>query len=166
MELMKEPILPRDEADRLAKLNSLSILDSAAEERFDRITRIAKRLFNVPIVLVSLIDEDRQWFKSCIGLDVLQTGRDISFCGHAIHDSRLFVVEDTALDPRFSDNPLVLNEPFIRFYAGCPLQMGDGSALGTLCLIDNRVRSFSKQDLELFKDLGKITEMELSLTSL
>jgi GAF domain-containing protein len=163
---MKEPKYPSDEDKRLTKLKSLNILDTLPEERFDRITRIAKRLFDVPIVLVSLIDEDRQWFKSCIGLDVSQTGRDISFCGHAINDTELFIVEDTALDPRFSDNPLVLNEPFIRFYAGYPLQLEAGSAMGTLCLIDNRVRSFSKDDLELFKDLGKITEMELSVASM
>jgi GAF domain-containing protein len=163
---MKEPKYPSDEDKRLTKLKSLNILDTLPEERFDRITRIAKRLFDVPIVLVSLIDEDRQWFKSCIGLDVSQTGRDISFCGHAINDTELFIIEDTALDPRFSDNPLVLNEPFIRFYAGYPLQLEGGSAMGTLCLIDNRVRSFSKDDLELFKDLGKITEMELSVASM
>lgn len=162
---MKEPFDAKDEAERLAKLKSLNVLDTPPEERFDRITRIAKRVFDVPIVLISLVDEDRQWFKSCVGLDVSQTGRDISFCGHAIHNDELFIVEDTALDPRFSDNPLVLNEPFIRFYAGCPLQFEGGSALGTLCLIDKRVRSLSKDDIQLFKDLGKIAEMELSISS-
>lgn len=162
---MDEPKLPDDERERLRKLSSLNVLDTVPEERFDRITRIAKRLFDVPIVLVSLIDKDRQWFKSCIGLDVKETGRDISFCGHAIHQKEVFVVEDASLDARFNDNPLVTNEPFIRFYAGYPLILQDGSALGTLCIIDRNPRVFSEEDLSLFTDLGKLAENELSMAS-
>jgi len=162
---MKAPETPADEIQRLAKLHALQVLDTLPEERFDRITRIAKRLFDVPIVLVSLVDQDRQWFKSCQGLDVSETPRDISLCGHAILGSDPFIVEDTALDPRFSNNPLVTSEPFILFYAGYPLMLGDGSAVGTLCIIDHQVRSFTPQDLQLFKDIGRIAESELGLDS-
>ncbi|MFM5486675.1 GAF domain-containing protein, partial [Aeromonas veronii] len=118
---MQSPVVPDNERLRLDALRRLAILDSPAEERFDRITRMARNMFDVPIALVSLVDENRQWFKSCCGLPVLETPRDISFCGHAILGEELFVVEDAAQDPRFSDNPLVTGEPHIRFYAGHPL---------------------------------------------
>jgi GAF domain-containing protein len=137
---MIEPETPANEQVRLDSLQSLDILDSPAEERFDRLTRLAKRIFDVPIALVSIVDQNRQWFKSCVGLDVSETPRDISFCGHAILGNEVFVVTDTAEDPRFDDNPLVVNDPFIRFYAGCPLKYTDGSMLGTLCIIDTRPR--------------------------
>ena len=133
---MQSPDFPPDEAFRLRTLTSLSILDTPAEERFDRLTRLAQRLFNVPIALVSLIDSNRQWFKSCQGLDVRETPRDVSFCAHAILGNDLLVVPDAAADARFADNPLVTGEPFIRFYAGCPLKAPNGSLLGTLCVID------------------------------
>ncbi len=105
--LMQSPVVPDNEPLRLDALRRLAILDSPAEERFDRITRMARNMFDVPIALVSLVDENRQWFKSCCGLPVLETPQDISFCGHAILGEELFVVEDAAQDPRFSDNPLV-----------------------------------------------------------
>lgn len=158
---MKKPDTPQNEESRLKALRSLNVLDTPSEERFDRLTRLAKRLFDVPIALVSLIDENRQWFKSYVGLEVRETPRDISFCGHAILDSKIFVINDTLKDDRFSDNPLVLNEPYIRFYAGCPLRFLDGSTLGTLCLIDSRPREFSDSDLEALKDLAKLVENEL-----
>nr|WP_279623873.1 GAF domain-containing protein [Aeromonas veronii] len=104
---MQSPVVPDNEPLRLDALRRLAILDSPAEERFDRITRMARNMFDVPIALVSLVDENRQWFKSCCGLPVLETPQDISFCGHAILGEELFVVEDAAQDPRFSDNPLV-----------------------------------------------------------
>ena len=103
---MLEAPIPPDEALRLETLRRLSLLDSEAEERFDRLTRMARRVFNVPIALVSLVDEDRQWFKSCIGLEVRETARDISFCGHAIMGNETFIVPDASQDPRFADNPL------------------------------------------------------------
>ena len=157
---MKKPDTPPDEPMRLKTLRSLDILDSLAEDRFDRLTRIAKRMFGVPIAIVTLVDENRQWFKSCIGLSVSETARDISFCGHAILGSEVFVISDTTKDERFADNPLVLNEPHIRFYAGCPLNV-KGSKIGTLCIIDCEPKNFSKEDNELLKDLAGMVENEL-----
>ena len=119
---MKTPEFPPNEVARLQTLRSLDILDSPQEERFDRLTRMARRLFDVPIALVSLVDDNRQWFKSCAGLSVSETGRDISFCGHAILGEGIFIIPDAASDERFHINPLVVNEPTIRFYVGCPLR--------------------------------------------
>lgn len=159
---MKKPDTPEDEETRLKTLRSLDILDTLPEERFDRLTRMAKRLFGVPIALVSLVDEDRQWFKSAAGLDASETPRDISFCGHAILGSEIFVVSDASKDERFADNPLVLNDPDIRFYAGCPLRAADGSKLGTLCVIDQKPRKIGEDDLEILQDLASIAERELA----
>lgn len=124
-------------------------------------TRLAKRMFNVPIALVSLVDVNRQWFKSCVGLSVSETSREISFCGHAILGNDIFIINDTKKDERFSDNPLVLNDPFIRFYAGCPLRHEDGSKLGTLCIIDTQPRTLNEEDYEALKDLAELAEHEL-----
>ncbi|PKM31608.1 MAG: histidine kinase [Gammaproteobacteria bacterium HGW-Gammaproteobacteria-11] len=118
---MKAPAYPPDEADRIRALKATGLLDSLPEERFDRITRLAARFFDVPTCLLSLVDTDRQWFKSRVGLDVDQLGRDVSFCGHAILQSHSLVIQDTFNDPRFADNPLVTGEPHIRFYAGAQL---------------------------------------------
>ena len=159
---MKKPPLPSDETCRLEALRLLNILDTDSEERFDRLTRLARRLFSVPIALVSLVDEDRQWFKSRSGLDALETPRDISFCGHTILGDEIFVVEDTAGDDRFCDNPLVLEQPYIRFYAGCPLKSADGYKLGTLCLIDTQPRSLDADDLAVLEDLTGMAEQELA----
>lgn len=158
---MKAPELPAQESSRLEALRSLDILDTSSEERFDRLTRLAQRLFDVPIALVSLIDQNRQWFKSCIGLEVRETPRAISFCGHAILKDEIFVVPDASKNPVFSDNPLVTEAPFIRFYAGCPLRFVDGSLLGTLCIIDTEPREFSPEDLQSLRDLAELTEREL-----
>ena len=163
---MKTPDTPADESARLDTLRSLQILDTAPEERFDRLTRLAKRVFDVPIALVSLIDRDRQWFKSKVGLDACETSRDISFCGHAILDDTVFVVPNAESDPRFADNPLVTGPPGIRFYAGCPLMMADGSKVGTLCIIDRRPRELSAEDQGLLEDLARIVERELSVVQL
>jgi len=163
---MKKPDVPQDEEARLKTLRSLNILDTSSEERFDRLTRMAKRMFNVPIALVSLVDENRQWFKSCIGLSVRETPRDISFCGHAILGKEIFIIPDATKDERFTDNPLVTNEPNIRFYAGCPLRFTDGSRLGTLCIIDQKPRSLSDDDLEALKDLASTVERELAAIQL
>ncbi|MDJ0928045.1 MAG: sensor domain-containing diguanylate cyclase [Gammaproteobacteria bacterium] len=158
---MIKPPLPHDETLRLKSLHSLKVLDTEPEERFDRITRLARRIFDVPIALVSLVDGDRQWFKSRIGLDATQTPRDISFCGHAIVGSDIFVVGNTKDDERFCDNPLVTDDPNIRFYAGYPLRAPNGLRLGTLCIIDYEPREFSTADAENLQSLGELVEAEL-----
>ncbi|KZN13082.1 sensor domain-containing diguanylate cyclase [Marinomonas sp. TW1] len=161
---MQIPDLPEDETLRLSNLRSLGILDTDAEERFDRVTRLAQRMFDVPIALVSLVDESRQWLKSCLGLEIREASRDISFCGHAILGSEPFIIPDASLDPRFADNPLVTGPPNIRFYAGVPLAYGDGTKMGTLCIIDQRPHDLSGQDLEALVDLAKMAEYELLAT--
>lgn len=163
---MQQPDIPKDEKARLRDLRSLDILDTPPEERFDRLTRIANRLFGVPISLVSLVDDDRQWFKSSAGLNACETPRDISFCGHAILGDDIFVVNDTSRDKRFVDNPLVLNDPSIKFYAGCPLTSLNGYKLGTMCLIDTAPRKFAKKDKTLLKDLAAMVEHEIELIQL
>jgi GAF domain-containing protein len=117
---LSEAALPPNEAQRIAALRALPILDTPREERFDRITRLAQRLFDVPIALITLVDANRQWFKSCMGIGVDQTPRSVSFCAHAILRDDALVIEDAQIDPRFADNPLVTDEPHIRFYAGQP----------------------------------------------
>ncbi|HFQ5068160.1 TPA: diguanylate cyclase [Vibrio vulnificus] len=161
---MQTPKKPDNEPQRIADLHSLNILDTAAEERFDRVTRIARRLFDVPIALVSLVDEDRQWFKSCFGLDASETPRDISFCGHAILGADTLIVEDASQDARFADNPLVIGEPHIRFYAGVPLMFEHSSCLGTLCIIDTKPRTLNEDERLDLIDLAKMAERELAAT--
>ncbi|MDX1734002.1 MAG: sensor domain-containing diguanylate cyclase [Halioglobus sp.] len=163
---MQAPRFPLNEWARLQALRSKLILDTPHEARFDRLTRIASKLFDVPIALVSLVDEDRQWFKSAVGLDAPETPRDISFCGHAILEDSVFVVEDAIEDARFADNPLVAGEPFIRFYAGCPLKTSEQLNIGTLCLIDTLPRAFSQADCESLRDLAGMVEREIELTGL
>lgn len=158
---MKEPEIPENEAQRHKSLCDLAILDSPPEARFDRITRIAKCHFNVPIALVSLVDSERQWFKSRQGLDASETPRNISFCGHAILKNDIFYVPDTLNDARFSDNPLVTDGPEIRFYAGAPLRAPDGQRVGTLCIIDDKPRIFSADELSVLRDLADCVEAEL-----
>ena len=158
---MNEPAIPHNEKSRLQALQSLDVLDTPAEERFDRLTRLAKRMFDVPIALVSLVDENRQWFKSCIGLPVSETSRDISFCGHAILGDDAFIINDATKDERFSDNPLVLDDPNIRFYCGYPLKLLDGTKMGTLCIIDTRPRLLDDNDIQSLRDLAEMAESEL-----
>lgn len=158
---MIKPSIPANEAERLHALKTLEILDSSNEERFDRVTRMAKRMFGVPISLVSLVDEDRQWFKSKQGLEATETSRDISFCGHAINNDGLFIIPDAIEDERFFDNPLVTDAPSIRFYAGYPLKLRQGLNIGTLCLIDSKPREMTEEDQLLLKDLGAMIEQEI-----
>jgi diguanylate cyclase (GGDEF)-like protein len=158
---MIKPPLPHNERQRLATLRSLRLLDTPPEERFDRITRIARRLFDVPIVVITLVDSDRQWFKSKQGLNTCETGRDVSFCGHTILQEHTLVVPDALQDARFCDNPLVLGEPHIRFYAGYPLAAPDGTKLGSLCLIDSKPRNISADDSRTLTALGQMVESEL-----
>ncbi len=163
---MKEPQIPENEAQRLETLRALKILDSAPEERFDRLTRMAKRMFGVPISLVSIVDSDRQWFKSAQGLDATETPRDISFCGHAILGDDLFLIPNALEDERFHDNPLVVANPNIRFYAGCPLKVANGHKMGTLCLIDDKPRELDDEDKELLQDLAAMAEQEIAALQL
>lgn len=147
-----------DEDARLASLHGLNLLDTPAEEHFDHITNCVKHYFNVSICLVSLVDSDRQWFKSKQGLDVCETDRSISFCGHAIQTNQVLVVEDTLHDSRFADNPLVLSAPNIRFYAGYPLSSDSGFRIGTLCIIDSQPRQLSDEQCTQLANFGKVVE--------
>jgi diguanylate cyclase (GGDEF)-like protein len=160
---MQAPQIPIDERKRLRELTTLCILDTLPEERFDRITRLAARAFSVPIALVSLVDRERQWFKSKQGLEASATGRNISFCGHAILQEGALVVEDALQDVRFADNPLVVGEPHIRFYAGHPIHGPNGSRIGTLCVIDRQPREFTDEDRTVLADLAGMVDRELAL---
>lgn len=159
---MLVPEVPGDEENRIATLHGLNILDTPSEERFDRLTRLTQRLLDVPIAVISLVDSNRQWFKSCQGLDVSETPRSISFCGHAILDDQIFIIPDATLDPRFSDNPLVIHEPNIRFYAGQPLKAANGSRIGTLCVIDRVARQLTQEACDSLRDLAILVENELN----
>ncbi|WP_449287712.1 ATP-binding protein [Marinobacter salarius] len=159
---MIAPESPLNEAVRLLALKRTHLLDTSPEERFDRFTRMAKLAFDVPIALVSLVDEKRQWFKSCQGLEARETPRDISFCGHAILSDHLFIVEDTHEDSQFADNPLVTGPPHIRFYAGAQLHSHDGYRLGTLCIIDTRPRTLDHDQRVLLEELARCVEEEIN----
>ena len=148
--------IPEDEPARLTSLHALDLLDTEPEERFDRITRVATALFKVPMATITLVDERRQWFKSCQGTAGREDPRDASFCAHVISSREPMIVVDTLGDERFADNPLVLGGPRIRFYAGYPLTLDDGSCVGTLCLLDKRPRTFERLDLEQLRDLAQI----------
>jgi diguanylate cyclase (GGDEF)-like protein len=155
------PPIPANENARIATLRLLNILDTEPEERFDRLTRMAKKLLAVPIVQITLVDSDRQWFKSSAGGPLGETSRDISFCAHAIAGEGIFMVPDAGLDERFFDNPLVLGDPNIRFYAGCPLKVGDAN-LETLCVIDDKPRMFDAEEMQLLRDTAGMAEQELA----
>lgn len=152
---------PSSEDARLRLLKRLKILDTPAEEIFDRITRVVAEMLQVPIALVSLVDDDRQWFKSRVGMDVCETAREAAFCAHALLEDDALVVEDTLEDARFAENPLVLSAPFIRFYAGVPLRSIDGIVLGTLCAIDTRPRTLGPGALRGLHDLARTVEREI-----
>jgi PAS domain S-box-containing protein len=158
---MIEPAIPTDEPARVQALRGLGVLDTADEERYDRLTRLAVRTFDLPVALVSLVDADRQWFKSCIGLPDREVPRGISFCGHAILRDEPLVIEDARADPRFADNPDVTGGALIRFYAGQPLYAPDGHKVGTFCVIDRKPRSFDAADRALLADLATLAEREL-----
>jgi class 3 adenylate cyclase len=157
------PAIPMDEGDRQRALEDLKLIDSPQEERFDRIVQLTQLLFQVPIAYISLIDKDRQWFKSKVGLEANETSRSVSFCGHAILEDKAMVVPDALQDYRFAANPMVLGEPFIRFYAGQPLRGPSGHKVGTLCLADKEAREFKEHDLKLLSQLGKLVEREFTL---
>ena len=152
---MLKPEIPANESARLSALARYEVLDTVSEQEFDDITLLASQICEVPIALISLIDGDRQWFKSSVGLDATETSRDISFCGHAIHDNALFEVSNTLNDIRFADNPLVTGAPDIRFYAGMPIINNDGLALGTLCVIDNTPHTLTSKQRDTLAVLAR-----------
>ena len=151
-----------DETLRLQTLNALKVLDTPRDERFDRITKLAQRLLDVPIALISLVDDKRIWFKSRQGLEATDMPRAGALCDHALHGETVFVVEDATKDARFRDNPVVTGAAGVRFYAGCPVSAEDGSRLGTLCVLDTVPRQVAPADIELMSDLAQMIEDELS----
>lgn len=159
-------IIPENEEDRLRELKRLGVLDTAAEQCYDEITRQAAVLCKVPIALISLIDKDRQWFKSKVGLEAEETSRDISFCAHAILQATAMVIEDATQDPRFQSNPAVTGDPFVRFYAGIPLITLGGYAMGTLCVADAVPRRLTAVQLDQLKLLANDVIYMLELRAL
>ncbi len=160
---MQTPSSPINENQRLAELLSYEILDSDSEDVFDQLTALASQICGTPIALISLIDQDRQWFKSKIGLDAQQTHRNVAFCAHAILEDHLFEVNDALQDPRFFDNPLVTGPPRIRFYAGTPLVSPRGFALGTLCTLDDKPRVLNEEQRQALATLGAAVIAQLEL---
>src|SRR6266481_2791180 len=159
---MSAPV-PQNETQRLKVLWQYDVLDTVPEEIFDDLTELAAQICDAPIALITLVDEDRQWFKSKVGVTIKETSRDISFCGHAICQSDLFIVPDATKDERFAHNPLVVSEPKIRFYAGMPLVTPDGHALGTLCVIDKVPRELRAEQKQALRVLARhvMTQLEL-----
>ncbi len=143
------------EAERVAELRAIGILDTLPEQAYDDVTRLASYVCKTPISVISLIDEDRQWFKSKVGIDVSETPRHLAFCNHAIMQDDLFVVEDATKDERFANNPLVTGGPEIRFYASCPLITENGYGVGTVCVIDRVPRQLSAEQRDCLQSLGR-----------
>lgn len=159
---MKAP-LPKNEAKRLKVLWQYDVLDTVPEEVFDDLTDLAAHICEAPIALISLVDENRQWFKSRVGLTTKETSRDVSFCAHAILQSGLFLIPDATKDPRFKDNPIVTGPPRIRFYAGVPLKSPDGFALGTLCVLDKQPKRLRAEQKRALLVLARHVETQLEL---
>jgi len=152
-----------NESERLAALKRYDILDTAPEESFDRITRIVKTVLQTPMVLISLLDEKRQWSKSRQGLDATETPRSVSFCTHAIEQDTPLIVANALEHPLFKDNPLVVGAPHVRFYIGVPLRTPDGHNIGTLCAIDTRPRELSTDQVSALQDLARVVVDEMEL---
>ena len=152
---MNPPLEPSDEAERLRELQACQVLDTAPEAGFDDLARLASRVAATPIALVSLVDAERQWFKARVGLEARETSREVSFCGHVVASDATLLVRDALRDPRFLDNPLVLGEPQVRFYAGAPIHSAGGRVLGTLCVIDHRPRRLAPAVVELLEALAR-----------
>ena len=160
---MKAPLAPKTEESRLQTLYDYDVLETSPEPEFDALTELASAICGTPIALISLVDRNRQWFKSKVGLLASETHRDVSFCGHAILESDVFVVENALEDPRFSDNPLVTGDPQIRFYAGAQLRTESGEAIGTLCVIDSEPKSFSPEKRRALATLAGMVIAQLDL---
>ena len=158
---MGAPIMSTNDAARVSALQKYAILDSEPEQAFDDLTLLASYVCKTPIALISLIDEDRQWFKSKVGISATETSRDIAFCSTAIQQPDVLVVPDTLQDERFRTNPLVVSEPNIRFYAGAPLINEDGYALGTLCVVDRTPRNLAPEQEAALKALSRLVLMQL-----
>ena len=154
-------VKPVNEAGRIAALEKYAILDTDPEQSFDDLALLASFICKTPIALISLVDENRQWFKSRVGLDASETSRDIAFCSTAILQNDVFVVPDALADDRFRDNPLVVSDPHIRFYAGAPLINEDGYALGTLCVVDRAPRELAPDQKEALKALSRLVLAQL-----
>lgn len=152
---------PTTDKARVAALQKYAILDSEPEQAFDDLTLLAAYICKTPIALISLVDEDRQWFKSKVGMSLSETPREIAFCHTAIQQSEVMVVPDTLQDERFRNNPLVVSEPRIRFYAGAPLITEEGYALGTLCVVDRTPRDFGVDQKEVLQALGRLVLAQL-----
>ncbi|MEQ9107321.1 MAG: GAF domain-containing protein [Limnobacter sp.] len=159
---MKKPDIPDNEEERTRAIDVLGIVYSPSEARFDRITRLACRHFEVHTALVTIVYKEIQWFKSLQGMNACSTDREVSFCGHALVNEEVLVVENALLDPRFFDNPLVLEGPKIRFYAGQPIKDAFGLTMGTLCLIDSTPRNFSDEDRQDLRDFARLVEAEIA----
>lgn len=159
---MLHPPIPHDEDQRLAALRKLGLLDTPAEQRFDWLVEFASTQLDMPIAVVSLVDDQRQWFKARVGLQASETPRHISFCAHAIASDDIFIVEDARADARFADNPLVTGGPHIRFYAGAPLKAPDGHRVGTLCVIDTRPRKLAAHELEALEALRQLASWDMA----
>ena len=160
---MIEPEIPDDEERRLALLAACKIMYTPQEAAFDDVARLAAEICGTEIALITLVDADYQWFKARVGIDIPGVARDLSFCGHCINHSHPFVVEDTHLDPRFADNPLVTGEPFIRFYAGVPFLMEEGSSIGALSVADRTPRTLSDRHRQSLERLARRVSAELRL---
>jgi len=160
--MIKAPI-PSNDEERVCAVLGLNLLDTSSEERFDVFTKEALKRFSVPISTITLVDKDREWFKSVQGLNSKEGPRDISFCGHALMEETMLIIEDTLLDDRFSDNPMVLGEPFIRFYAGKSLyEKSSHLPIGVFCIKDIKPRKFSLEDINDFLDMASRVEDEVN----
>lgn len=162
---MQRPAYPVNEEERVQILRDLLVLDTPPEERFDAITAYCQSRFGVKIALVSLVDANRQWFKSVCGIDAKETSREISFCGHAILTDKVMIVKDARKDNRFHDNPLVEGPPHIRFYAGAPLEMSTGHRIGTLCLIDPAPKSLEPEEIAHLETMARLVVEEIEKTA-
>lgn len=160
---MVKPLIPENETLRLNSLKALNILDTPREERFDRLTKLACGLFGTQIAVISFIDAEREWIKAEEGLFVSQIPREYSFSAHAILREVPFIIMDAIRDARFSDNPLVVGDPNVRFYAGCPISIDEGIFIGVFCIMDTQPRDLSNQEFNLLCDIARMTERELTI---